>query len=697
MKINERIEITAKVESVVFPKADALSSLQDDARHFYIVKCDIGTIKGFLSHVPKRGESLRLDGSWSISKFNGRPEFEFVHASVHVPQDERTLLHYACEMTKDFGPALEERIWNALGNDWRKLTTNIQGVTDTRLAAFIDTIHFIDMNGAMAQTVAWLVSIGCTIKMAEAAFEKWGVETTMRVNDDPYILAQLPHYGFREIDTHVRQHFDIAKNDERRIRSAILYAVGMRTQSDTVAAWTEIFAAVLTSIDSDRAEIVSVCKRLFADGVLIPFPDDMLVAKRRDYECESTIIKFAQYSHEAGRISTMKARQPKVRDFDLDETQLEAVDYAINHRFAIINGGAGVGKTSIVRAICDSFKGKVSLCAFAGKAAARLREATDHEASTIHRLLGFIGDENGFTRKTLENETVVIDEASMVSSEILYEIVKRNPSRLVLVGDEAQLPPVGSGQPFHDLIKSVPDAVRTLKTCYRNREAVFAAALAIRKGHIPSAKRSENECYDAVSLRDDRTTHDFILDSVRNGRIDFDQDIILCCRNGETIADPCTVKSLNADIKAIVNPSKEYTSRIESGDRVICTKNSADLDVWNGTTGRCHAFDSGRNMWVELDFPNANGETTVLIPREKVKDWSLAYALTVHKAQGSQYRKVYMAVLRRDESILLDRKMIYTAVTRARKECVIVGDMGAYSRAIMSVTHKKTVIQEIIL
>lgn len=695
MKTDERIEISAKVESVVFPKADATPPSQDNSRRFYIVKCDIGTVKGFLSHTPKRGETFLLDGSWAISKFNGRPEFEFVHASVRVPSDERAVLHYACEMTKDFGPALEKRIWDALGTEWRKLTTDIQGVTETRLSAFLDTIRFIDTNGALAQTVAWLVSIGCTVKMAEAAFEKWGAETTMRVNDNPYVLAQLPHYGFREIDTHIKQHFNISKNDERRVRSAIIYAVGMRTQSDTVVDWRDVFAAVLASIDSDKKAVVSACKRMFADGTLIPFPDGLLIAKRRDYECESEIIRFVRRANEAGRISTMKARQPRARDFDLDETQLEAVEYAINHRFAIINGGAGVGKTSIVRAICDSFRGNVSLCAFAGKAAARLREATDHEATTIHRLLGYIGDENGFTRKTLENETVVIDEASMASSEILYEIVKRNPSRLILVGDEAQLPPVGQGQPFHDLIRAVPDSVRTLGTCYRNREAVFAASIAIREGRIPEASATESERYDTVSFRNEQSAHNFILDSVRNGRVDFAQDIILCCRNGETEADPCTTRSLNADIKLIVNPGKERLVKIEDGDRVICTKNSADLDVWNGTTGSCFRFDTGRNMWVELDYPNTKGETTVLIPRDKVKDWTLAYALTVHKAQGSQYRKVYMSVLRRDESILLDRKMIYTAVTRARKECVIVGDMGAYTRAIQSVTRKRTVIQKL--
>lgn len=695
MKIDERVEICAKVEAVIHPKADALASLQGGERTFYIIKCDVGTVKGYLTHAPKKGEEFRLDGSWQISKFNGRPEFAFIHASVHIPGDQRTLLHYACEMTKDFGPALEARIWDALGDEWRKLTTDISGVTPARLAAFQDTIRFVDMNGALAKTVAWLVSIGCTVKMAEAAFDKWGADTVMRVKDDPYILAQLPHYGFRDIDTHIREHFDIGRNDERRVRAAILYAVGMRTQSDTVVEWGDVLAAVMLSIDADKGEVIACCKRLFETGILAPFPNSMSLSKKRDYDCESAILGFARRSHEEGEISRLCARQPKGRDFDLDTTQMDAVQFAINHRFAIINGGAGVGKTTIVRAICDSYRGDVVLCSFAGKAAARLREATDHDASTIHRMLGWIGDANGFTRKTLEGKAVVVDEASMVSSEILYEIVKRNPDRLILVGDEAQLPPVGSGQPFHDLIAAVPDAVRTLGTCYRNKEAVFASALAIREGVVPISAKTESESYCTVSSRDASASHAFILEMVRNGNVDFSTDIILCCRNGETDDDLCTVRTLNRDIKALVNPSEDGAQRIENGDRIICLKNSSELDVWNGTTGRCLKFDIGRNMWVTLDFPNANGDRTVLIPREKVKNWTLAYALTVHKAQGSQYRRVYLAVMRRDEAVLLDRKMIYTAVTRAKKDCTIIGDMGAFGRAVQSVTRKRTVIQEI--
>jgi exodeoxyribonuclease V alpha subunit len=187
-----------------------------------------------------------------------------------------------------------------------------------------------------------------------------------------------------------------------------------------------------------------------------------------------------------------------------------------------------------------------------------------------------------------------------------------------------------------------------------------------------------------------------ILSYVKNGDIDFSQDVILCCRNGDSAEEPLTVKSLNADIKKIVNAEFNGSpTTISQGDRIICTVNSSELDVWNGTTGRCACFDVGRSMWVELDFPNSDGERNVLIPKDKVKDWQLAYALTVHKSQGSQYCRVIFAVARRDVSNLLNRPMVYTAVTRAKRSCRIIGDAWAFGVAVRELQAKHTVIQEI--
>lgn len=385
---------------------------------------------------------------------------------------------------------------------------------------------------------------------------------------------------------------------------------------------------------------------------------------------------------------------------NFDQQQLNAITRAATSRFSIINGGAGCGKTTIIKAVAERLAqaGKdVLLCAFAGKAAARLAEATGREASTIHRMLGYMGD-LGFTVRHLHGSTVILDEASMVSSDLMAEIAKRKPDALILVGDEAQLVPVGAGQPFHDLIRLLPDKVATLTTCYRNKEAIYKAALKIRAGQMPDSFQdtTDNEKWLIDPAGNAQQTHARILTAVRSGEIDFTQDIIICPRNGEDPDQPCCVESLNRDIKAIVNPSK---GKIATGDRIVNTKNMADLDIWNGTTATVKTLDTGGGCWLTLDFPirrsDGTEEHTVLVPKDSVKHLELAYAMTVHKSQGSQYCKVIFVTLTRDTKTLLNRSMLYTGVTRARRECIVIGEPEALRAAVKTATHRHTVMQEL--
>lgn len=703
----EEKRISAKVERILYPREVNEFEVKNIST-FYILKVELNgrneVAKGKMSNMPKQGERFCFEGKWEVSRYSGGMEFMFFHYSIDLPSDERSLLRLACEMTKGIGVALETKIWETLGENWRqiKYSDNIRGLTPTILSRLQETIEELNNQRERTSTVAWLMSVGCTVKMAEAAYDKWGAKTAVRVKEDPYLLAELPNYGFKDVDEHVRDKFGIGKNDVRRVRAAIIYYVKQLTISDTVCAWPILFDKIHKAIDAEPSFISQICSDLFKDGVLIPFRSTGMIAWHIDSANESAILAYAT---EAGAPSGLKASQPKQAGFTFDESQLAAIQFALDSRFCVINGGAGCGKTTIIKSIADTLRDHcmtVELCAFAGKAAARLKEATEHEACTIHRMLDYRGD-FGFTRNSLRGSTVILDEASMVASDLLAEIIKRKPDRLILVGDEAQLPPVGSGQPFHDIVRLFPDRVRTLTTCYRNKEAIFHAALQIRSGMAPDLHaQSERELWDVESIGNLRSTHARVLALVKEGGVDFDKDIILCCRNGDTEGEAeCSVVSLNADIKAIVNPSKDdgetkYAQRVDPGDRVINTKNHADLDVWNGTTGTCDRFDASGAMWVKLDYPNAQHEDFVLIPKKHVREWQLAYALTVHKSQGSQYRKVFFVCTRRDTAALLDRPMLYTAVTRAKAECHVIGDTGAFYKAIVSTENKQTVIQQLV-
>jgi exodeoxyribonuclease V alpha subunit len=196
-----------------------------------------------------------------------------------------------------------------------------------------------------------------------------------------------------------------------------------------------------------------------------------------------------------------------------------------------------------------------------------------------------------------------------------------------------------------------------------------------------------------------------ILEWVEAGTFDFQQDIILVARNGESDTDPCTVRGLNAAIVDTISP-REGKRKFNTGDRVINTKNLPDLDCWNGTTGTIHAIDQDGGIWVRTDIPVIDWRRTkddgapvytdhVLFGKDVRSHLQLAYALTVHKSQGSQYRNVLMVCFQRDTFGLLDRSLLYTGVTRTKQACCVVGELGAVWTAIDRVNRKRTIIQEL--
>lgn len=362
-----------------------------------------------------------------------------------------------------------------------------------------------------------------------------------------------------------------------------------------------------------------------------------------------------------------------------DDAQNAAIAAAVENSATIITGGAGTGKTTIIAAIarqCDDLR----ICALAGRAAARITEATGYDASTCHRMLGWNGSR--FARGgDLYGKTVIVDEASMLTSEILYEITSRNPERLVLVGDDAQLPPVGPGLPFHDLVKIFP--AQHLTKCWRSDAAVYRAAQAIRSGSLPLRHEvAGGEIWSWQDTGPADKTQEFILDMVRGGQLDFHEDLVLTFR-GSDMDILCGAPALNRAIGEIMFPDRPGEGFVV-GDRVINTKNDAERNIWNGTLGFVESVDPFSVALWDLDC------TVECSP----KTWRLGYALTTHKAQGSQFRRVVFSCLRRDVNSL-DRSLLYTAVTRAREAAMVVGEPTAVAHAVSTVKSRRTVMQRI--
>ena len=691
-------------------------------RHWYFFKGLMGgdgvpettiVCKGAMGWQPGEMETLALIGDWTVYK--GERHFQFKSAKLTLPLDSRSRLHYVCQRAHGIGISLEQAIWDARREDWQNLARGeIRKMSNAVYDAFREEIDNFNVNSEKAEVISWLENKGCTEGMAAAAYEAWGKDTAGIVNANCFRLADLPGYSFKTVDENVRRHFEIADNDPRRIKSAVVYAMTLETAdgSTAVNCWRHFAACqkLLPNLGDDL--IVQFVRELKEDGSVHVFGRQNMMALRRDYTNEEIIEGYIAEAVAAGEDTSAAIPDDEAlaagEAFTPDESQLEAVRFAVAHKFAIINGGAGVGKTTVIRMIVRGIKAAypklaVKLCAPTGKAAARLKEASGIEATTIHVMLGAMGNDV-FTAGPLDKIACIVDESSMVDSALLAEILKRDPAKIILVGDQAQLTPVGHGQPFHDIIECYPIAIRTLTKCYRNTEAVFQAATQIRNGNQPVRHaKSANEEWRVFAAPNPTEAQKLICDWAREGYLDFATDIVLCPKNGIREADEsfqaATVNAFNEELLEIDREMRGTTDRSKfvPGDRVINTVNNAEKHVWNGTTGTIEAADGEGGVFVKLDVPFkdlATGETkdTVRFTRDMAKNLRYAYALTVHKSQGSQYRKVVMVILARDK-FQLDRSLIYTGVTRTRAECVIVGDFAALESGICASRRRNSCLQ----
>ena len=372
----------------------------------------------------------------------------------------------------------------------------------------------------------------------------------------------------------------------------------------------------------------------------------------------------------------------------LDKSQLAAIEYATDGgKLRIITGGAGTGKTTIIKAIMQRIKGQGDLLAPTGKAAQRLREATGLDAQTIHRWLKWTGDT--IERAEPTAAPVIIDEASMVDAWLLARVLQFAIGPVILVGDAAQLAPVGAGQPFRDILAAYPGNVARLTTCHRATAAINVAAISIRGGKLPAIRdlKSGGERFAVLETGDLEETAAWLVEMVKATDYDPDVDMVICAKNE-------TRRRLNAELAAVINP-RTGTEPFRAGDRVMNLKNNAALDWYNGDAGWIHDIDTAGRPWVIIDRgPNTDrsGADAVKLERDAARDITLAYAITVHKSQGSQARRVYFAATAAD-SFLLDRSLVYTAVTRGRESVFVVGHPAAIAGAINRTAGKRTALQ----
>ena len=280
-----RETITATVQKVRFCKEES---------RWHIIKSNKGIIKGVVQFDLKVGDTLQIEGEWKRSKFNGEMEFDFRTAILSIPTDSRALLHYAASITKGIGPAAEDLLWQTYGEDWKdqEAVSQLPGVSEKTDWFWTDTLQRLKTQEWQTQTISFLVSKGCSLNLATAAWVKWEGQTYGMVQANCYCMTDLPHYGFSHIDQGIRQNMGIDDGDPRRLDAAIMYAVGQVVErGNTVVSWEEL----LRNLD----ELVPLAHERMEDGIkrlveadklhLIELEAEIMVARRQDYLDEEAV------------------------------------------------------------------------------------------------------------------------------------------------------------------------------------------------------------------------------------------------------------------------------------------------------------------------------------------------------------------------------------------------------------------------
>lgn len=664
------MKLEAKVSSILFPKVSPLGG----TAQWYVLLTTGGKIVGSSRLLIKEGHTYTFEGDFET--YQGQLNFKFKSLSEEIPCDPRALLDYACMVTKGLGPAYADSCWHKHGADYHSALKAKEHLAPKE-RSLLETLDTLAEDSSRTEALAAFISKGATPNIAELAYARFGNQLTALLQENIYILAELPGQSFRTVDERFRAAYGVAIDSPVRVAALAKYLLDDAAEStgDTVIPYEKLLLqAADVGINGDVLREVVV-----SSPALVRLGN--YVTTKHLYDAELALF---QYFNSPLKPENLDEPIAEPEGMTLDESQLAAISAVLSNRLTVINGGAGCGKTTIIKTIAQTLQNarqQIAICAFAGKASARIREATGFPASTIHSLLRYV-PEMGFTLDSLAGVTVIIDESSMVPAYLLAEITKRNPKRLVLVGDESQLPPVGAGAPFHDLVAL--DLAKTVTTCYRNAEAIFQGAYAVRNGKAPVSAASEHEAFTIVGVRNPDEAQKYISEQIIP-LLDFEQDIIIAPRNGTKSDDalPASVNRLNAEVMRQL----EVDSIFQPGARIICTKNNPEKNVWNGTTATVQAVDTDGQPYILCD----EGHEVHLPTEYAKKNLSPAYALTIHKAQGSQYRRVVIVCLRRDMMTLLDRQMLYTAITRAKEGCLIVTDIGL-DAVVAKSEHRNTIL-----
>jgi exodeoxyribonuclease V alpha subunit len=642
------------------------------------------TVIGPVGHL-NTGDRAELRGEWQAHSRYG-PQVRASGAKPLDPTDREGQLAYLTSL-RYIGPARAEQlverhgeaVLDAIGADPFATFRALRGLGARQARAAAESW---DASRAVRDLHVQLAPHGLA-HLAAAIHARHGAEAMRVLHEEPYSLTEIDGVGFARADA-IALAADVPPESDRRAQAAAAYCiVEAERQGHTYLPVAELArrAAKLLGLDPDPEVLVA------ADGLLV---EEGRVYRRPTHDCElwcaETLAARAaapsQLGHDPG---------DEPRD-GLTAEQWAAVRGAFASRLSVLTGGPGVGKTVCIRAIVSAAKAaklRIALCAPTGRAARRMEEATGHGAHTIHRLLEWRpGAEPAFNPgHPLPADLVVVDESSMLNlrlAEVLLGGLAES-THVVLVGDADQLPPIGAGRPFADLIEAGLVPVARLTHIFRQaaRSMITTAAHEVNQGRPPHLEPEPGQEHDFFFL--DRPSPERALDAVvelvgervpEGLGLDPVRDVQVLAPMYKTAVG---IDALNERLQQRLNPNGRpaLNERFRIGDRLIQTRNSHELGLMNGSI--CFLIDDDPDE--EAVVLETDDGTSLVVPYEDAATLRLAYAISVHKSQGCEV-PVVVCVCHRSHSRLLSRPLLYTAITRAKQRCVLVGEHAALGMAV---------------
>lgn len=662
---------------------------------------------------------------------------QFQATSYHVnrPTSKDGLVDFLSgKQFTGIGKKTAEKIVDKLGTDAINKIIADPHVLDKlklRKAVKDSLVDNLRANQGMDEIIIGLNDLGFGANLSSAIFDKYGEETLHIINENPYQLAaEIDGISFNRADQ-VAQKLGIATDDSRRIDAAIIQTLDDLTMEtgDTFTTTKPLLQQTIQLLAQGSGGRVST--DLIANQIIeleknqaISYADEKIYPTalyNAEWQIADHLHRLLTVDQEKLPATTIEKTVTEVADqsgITYDQVQKEAIKTALNSKVMLLTGGPGTGKTTIIKGIVASYakihnlsldvneyKEKsfpVLLAAPTGRAAKRMSEATDLPASTIHRLLGLNGREmpTDMNARDLEGSLLIIDEMSMVDTLLFKTLIQAVPTSMhvVLVGDKDQLPSVGPGQIFHDLLDFAELPKVELTNIHRQAadSTIIPLAHAIKEGKLPS---------DLTNKMPDRSfisCHANQVPSVVQQIIDLSKKRDYSANDIQILAPmyrgQAGIDRLNELAQQAYNPPANGKQEVDFrgltfrvGDKVLQLVNVPEKNIFNGDIGKITAIESGRtvgkkNESITVDFDG----NEVSYSRMEWNQLRLAYCISIHKAQGSQFKMVLLPIVQQF-SRMLQRNLLYTAITRAAEKLVLIGEPYAVVTSVKNeAVNRKT-------